>query len=95
MNSPNPGGLGFTTISQAQMNYVLTKPGRSDFVRFWSLIAREVVNHPSAFAAELMNEPMSIRRDVMFETWVEIAVVREDVVWFVSFFFRVSPPTSP
>lgn len=70
MNSPNPGGLGYTTISQKTMDYILTEgPGRTDFVRFWSLVAQEVKRHPSAFAAELMNEPMSIYRGKMYDTW--------------------------
>jgi len=43
--------------------------GRDYFVRFWTLIANEVKDHPSAFAAELMNEPMTIRRKWMFDTW--------------------------
>ena len=70
MNSPNPGGLGFSTISQQTMDYIL-KPGegRDAFVRFWQLLALEVVDHPSAFAAELMNEPMSIERKHMYDTW--------------------------
>ena len=52
------------------MDYVL-KPGtgRDAFVRFWTLVATEVSRHPSAFAVESMNEPMSIRRRWMFDTW--------------------------
>jgi len=70
MNSGNPGGLGFTTINQATMDYILKPgPGRDEFVRFWGLVAEAVKDHPSAFAAELMNEPMSIRRKWMFDTW--------------------------
>lgn len=80
MNSGNPGGLGFTDISQKTMDYIL-KPGqgRVEFVRFWRLVAQAVKDHPSAFAAELMNEPMSIRRKWMFETWKECtdAIVEE------------------
>jgi len=74
MNSGNPGGLGFTTISQKTMDYAI-KPGsgRDDFVRFWKLMAEAVKGHPSAFAAELMNEPMTIRRKWMFDTWRECA----------------------
>ena len=67
MNGPNPGGLGFSEISQATMSYVMTEgPGRDAFVRYWKLIAQAVVDHPSAFAAELMNEPMSIHRRDLF-----------------------------
>lgn len=70
MNSPNPGGLGYTTISQKTMNYMVEPgPGRDDFVRYWSLMAEAVREHPSAFAAELMNEPMSINRRDMYDTW--------------------------
>ena len=70
MNSPNPGGLGFTSIAQATMDYVLAPgEGRQAFVRFWALLAAEVARHPSAIAAELMNEPTSIRRRWMFQTW--------------------------
>ncbi|CAK0812276.1 unnamed protein product, partial [Prorocentrum cordatum] len=70
LNSPNPGGLGFTTISQKTMDYMFDGgPGRKDFVRFWTLMAQAVKEHPSAFAAELMNEPMSIHRKSMFDTW--------------------------
>jgi len=70
MNSGNPGGLGYTTISQRTMDYML-KPGagRDAFVRYWRLMAEAVAGHPSAFGAELMNEPMSIRRRWMFDTW--------------------------
>ena len=44
-------------------------PGRKDFVRYWTLMAEAVKDHPSAFAAELMNEPMTIDRPNMFDTW--------------------------
>eukprot|EP00937_MAST-01D_sp_MAST-1D-sp2_P000256 g256.t1 len=70
MNSGNPGGLGYTQISQKTMDYV-TKPGagRDDFVRFWRLVAEAVAEHPSAFAFELMNEPMTIHREDYMDTW--------------------------
>jgi len=70
MNSGNPGGLGYTTISQGTMNYIL-KPGkgRDQFVRYWRLMAEAVKDHPSVSMFELMNEPMSIRRRWMFDTW--------------------------
>lgn len=52
------------------MDYILEKgEGRDNFVRFWRLVAEAVKDHPSAFAAELMNEPMSIKRWNMYETW--------------------------
>uniref|UniRef100_A0A7S0AU02 Glycoside hydrolase family 5 domain-containing protein n=1 Tax=Pyrodinium bahamense TaxID=73915 RepID=A0A7S0AU02_9DINO len=70
MNSPNPGGLGFTTLSQKTMDYLVNEgPGRDYFVRFWRLLAEAVKGHRSAFAAELMNEPMTIHRRAMFDTW--------------------------
>ena len=41
------------------MDYVLAAgPGRTAFARFWGLLAKEAAAHPSAFAAELMNEPV-------------------------------------
>jgi len=74
MNSPNPGGLGFTHINQKTMDYMLEPgTGRDDFVRYWRLMAEAVKDHPSAFAAELTNEPMSIRRKIMFDTWKDCA----------------------
>ena len=57
MNSGNPGGLGYTTIAQKVMDYQINDgPGRKDFVRFWTLVAEAIKQHPSAFALELMNE---------------------------------------
>ena len=36
MNSGNPGGLGFTSISQQTMDFVVKEgEGRDDFVRYW------------------------------------------------------------
>ena len=70
MNSRNPGGLGFTAVSQRTMTYLLRPgAGRDAFVRFWRLLAREVAQHPSAVACELMNEPRTIHRRLMFDTW--------------------------
>lgn len=70
MNSHNPGGLGFTTISQATMAYMVNEgPGRQEFVRFWKLVAEAVKHHPSAFAFELDNEPMTIHRKAYMDTW--------------------------
>eukprot|EP00756_Hemistasia_phaeocysticola_P058836 Hpha_TRINITY_DN3549_c0_g1::TRINITY_DN3549_c0_g1_i1::g.25735::m.25735 len=70
MNSPNPAGLGWTTISQGTMNYMLLPgAGRDDFVRYWRLMAEEIKQHPSAFAIEPSNEPMSIDRRAMYDTW--------------------------
>ena len=70
MNSPNPGALGYTKISQKTMDYMLQEgDGRNAFVRYWSLLAKEVTQHPSAVAMELDNEPMSIRRGAMYDTW--------------------------
>mmetsp|Transcript_134145 Transcript_134145/g.199550 ORF Transcript_134145/g.199550 Transcript_134145/m.199550 type:complete len:104 (+) Transcript_134145:843-1154(+) len=36
-------------------------------------MAEAVIDHPSAFAFELMNEPMTIKRTSMFDTWVDCA----------------------
>ena len=70
MNSPNPGALGFTTINQKTMDYLVKAgPGRDKFVRFWTLLSQAVTSHPSAVAAELMNEPMTIHRHAMYDTW--------------------------
>ena len=70
----NPVNLGFSTINVATMDYMIRPgPGRSEFVRFWRLVAEAAAGHPSAFAAELMNEPMSIRRGWMYDTWREAA----------------------
>jgi hypothetical protein len=66
----NPGGLGYTSVSQRTMNYILTQgAGRDKFVRYWRLMAEAVKFHPSAIACELMNEPMSIARGRLFDTW--------------------------
>lgn len=81
MNSGNPGGLGFTTISQKTMDYVVKEgPGRADFVRYWRLMAEAVKDHPSAFAFELMNEPMSLLRDSYMDTWRACADAIHDVI---------------
>eukprot|EP00037_Helgoeca_nana_P013759 m.127186 g.127186 ORF g.127186 m.127186 type:complete len:467 (-) comp22213_c0_seq1:158-1558(-) len=81
MNSDNPGGLGYTTISQKTMGH-LTRPGagRDDFVRFWKLVAEAVTQHPSAVAAELMNEPMTIIRNEAFDTWRACAEVINGII---------------
>ena len=68
----NPGALGFTTLAQATMDYVVSAgAGRASFVRFWALLAAAAAVHPSAVAAELMNEPMTLRRTRAFDTWRE------------------------
>ena len=65
INSGNPGATGYTTIAQKNMDYIIKPgPGRDAFVRYWRLMAEAVQGHPSAFAFELMNEPMSINRRV-------------------------------
>jgi len=47
----NPGALGYTTISQATMDFLVTPGmGRDLFVRFWRLLAQAVAGHPSAVA---------------------------------------------
>lgn len=70
MNSPNPGGIGYSSLNQKTMDYMLTEgPGRDDFVRFWKLMVAEVVNHPSVSFIEPANEPMSINRRDLYDTW--------------------------
>uniref|UniRef100_A0A0G4I4S0 Glycoside hydrolase family 5 domain-containing protein n=1 Tax=Chromera velia CCMP2878 TaxID=1169474 RepID=A0A0G4I4S0_9ALVE len=69
MNSDNPGALGFSSLSQKTMDYLVRDgPGRQKFVRFWRLLAEAVRDHPSAFAAELMNEPMTLKRRHWYNT---------------------------
>jgi len=73
INSGNPAPTGYTTIAQKNMNYFINPgPGRKAFVRFWTLVAEAVTQHPSAFALELANEPMSINRRDMYDTWREV-----------------------
>jgi hypothetical protein len=43
-------------------------------------MAEAVADHPSAFGAELMNEPMSIKRKDMFNTWRACAEAITSVV---------------
>ena len=72
MNDGNPGALGYTTLAQATMDYLIEPgPGRAAFVRYWRLLAEAVVAHPSAIAAELMIEPMTLSRTQAFDTWRE------------------------
>ena len=66
----NPIGIGLSTVNQRTMDYImLPGTGRDAFVRFWALLAAEVRRHPSAVAAELLNEPVTIRRRAAFDTW--------------------------
>jgi hypothetical protein len=75
LNSGNPGELGLTTISQKTMKYLFSnKDGRNYFCRYWRLMAEAVKDHPSAFMAELMNEPAYIFRKDLFETWKECSI---------------------
>ena len=81
MNGPNPGGIGYSTINQKTMDYMLKKgPGRDDFVRFWTLMAEAVKAHPSVSFIEPANEPMSINRRNMYDTW---RAVTEEVIKIV------------
>eukprot|EP00937_MAST-01D_sp_MAST-1D-sp2_P004056 g4056.t1 len=69
MNGGNPAGLGYHQISQKTMDYMVDAgAGRDAFVRFWRLMAEAVATHPSAFAFELSNEPMTIKRGRWYET---------------------------
>jgi len=66
-NQPN---LAFSELAQDTMNYIQKKgAGRDAFVKYMRLIAEAVADHPSVFALEPMNEPMSIKRGDMFDTW--------------------------
>lgn len=66
----NPPAIGFTTLAQRTMDYALRPgTGRDKFVRFWRLVAQAVAAHPSVYACELMNEPMSVHRGWAFDTW--------------------------
>lgn len=81
MNWHNPGGLGYTTISQKTNDYTINPgPGRDDFIRYWRLMAEEVKMHPSAFAFELMNEPMTIHRERYMDTWKACADAIHSVI---------------
>ena len=81
MNGPNPAGLGWTTINQKAMDYMVTAgPGRDAFVRYWTLLTQEIVQHPSAFALELMNEPMTINRAGMYDTWRAVAEAATKII---------------
>ena len=43
INDGNPPATAFSTIAQASMDYVITEgPGRTDFVRYWRLMAEAV-----------------------------------------------------
>eukprot|EP00041_Stephanoeca_diplocostata_P002352 m.25984 g.25984 ORF g.25984 m.25984 type:complete len:462 (+) comp13231_c0_seq3:83-1468(+) len=77
----NPPGLGYTTIAQKTMDYMINPgPGRDAFVRYWTLMATAVASHPSAFAAELMNEPMTINRKQAYNTWRATAEAINSVI---------------
>jgi hypothetical protein len=81
MNSGNPGGNGFTAIAQTTLDYMYEGgEGRADFVRYWRLMAEAVKQHPSAFAFELMNEPLTIRRKWNFETSKVVADAIHEVI---------------
>merc|ERR1719329_1083364 len=77
----NEAGIGWTSMAQQTMDYSI-KPGtgRAKFVRYWRLMVEAVREHPSAFALELQNEPMTIRRKWMFDTWREAALAINEVV---------------
>ena len=77
----NPGYLGYTTIQVDSMAYALGEgAGRDKFAKFWGLVAAAAADHPSAFGAELMNEPMSIHRRDMFNAWKAAAEAIHAVV---------------
>jgi len=69
INGGNPGPTGWTTIAQKNMDYMIAPgAGRDSFIRFWELMAVAVAQHPSAFALELSNEPMTINRKNWYDT---------------------------
>jgi len=77
-NQPN---LAFSKLGQYAMNYIQKQgAGREAFVKYMRLVAESVVDHPSVFAIEPMNEPMSIKRGDMFDTWKEIALAVNSVI---------------
>jgi hypothetical protein len=82
MNSGgNPQQLGYTSLSQKTMDYIITEgQGRNEFVRFWTLMTNEVKNHPSVISMELMNEPMSIWRYHYYETWRACAEAINNII---------------
>merc|ERR1719329_722135 len=77
----NEAGIGWTSMAQQTMDYSI-KPGtgRDKFVRYWRLMAEAVKQHPSAFAFELQNEPITIQRAAMFETWRVATVAINEVL---------------
>jgi hypothetical protein len=81
MNSGNPPGNGFTKIAQTTLDFMYKAgEGRDNFMRYWRLMAEAVKEHPSAFAFELMNEPITIRRTWHFETNKAVADAIVEVV---------------
>jgi len=66
----NHPAVGFSTLAQETMGYLLREgKGRDAFVRYWRLLAEAVADYPAAVGFELINEPMSLERGAMFETW--------------------------
>jgi hypothetical protein len=77
----NPIQLGTSTVNVKTMDYLVKAgAGRDAFARFWRLLAQVAAPHPSAFAAELMNEPVTVRRSEMFDTWRAAAEAINSVV---------------
>jgi len=71
MNSwANNNALGFTTLAQETLGYLFKKgDGRDYYCNYFKLLSKELVQHPSAIAIELMNEPVYIERWNMYDTW--------------------------
>jgi len=75
INGGNPSATGFTTIAQKNMDFIIHDgPGRKAFVRFWTLMANAIKQHPSAFALELMNEPTSINRRLNLHRGLDLSL---------------------
>mmetsp|Transcript_4606 Transcript_4606/g.8785 ORF Transcript_4606/g.8785 Transcript_4606/m.8785 type:complete len:348 (-) Transcript_4606:20-1063(-) len=73
--------LGFTWSAQETMNFLFRKPeGRAKYVRYVRLLAEAVKGKPAAFGIETFNEPPSIDRPDMYETWREIYEAVQEVL---------------
>ena len=68
LNSGNWGRLVDTSQAQETMLYLFTH-GRDVFADFAGKVAQAVHDKPAAFGIELMNEPPSIFRNLMYKTW--------------------------
>jgi len=68
----NQGGwsrLFMTMQAQNTLAYLFGQTGRAYFATFAGLLAKAVSQKPAAIGIELMNEPPSLQRGNMYETW--------------------------